>query len=143
MQLHDLKPKTPRRYSRQVGRGGKRGTTAGRGTKGQKARAGRKIRPELRDLIKKLPKQRGRGKNVNKPLLKPAITISLAQIERYYSAGETLSLATLREKKLIPRGATRLKLVAGGRLSKAISVKGVPVSAGAKVAIEGAGGKFL
>jgi len=44
-----------------VGRGGKRGKTAGRGTKGQNARAGRKKRPELRDIIKKLPKRRGYG----------------------------------------------------------------------------------
>lgn len=63
MQLHELKSKTPRKKSRQVGRGGKRGKTAGRGTKGQNARAGRKKRPELRDFIKRFPKLRGRGKN--------------------------------------------------------------------------------
>jgi large subunit ribosomal protein L15 len=48
-----------------VARGGKRGKTAGRGTKGQKARAGHKIRPEIRDVIKRIPKMRGRGKNSN------------------------------------------------------------------------------
>ncbi len=63
MQFHTLKPNTSRTKSRQVGRGGKRGKTAGRGTKGQNARAGRKKRPELRDLIKKVPKLRGRGIN--------------------------------------------------------------------------------
>lgn len=63
MQLHTLKPKTPKKKSRQVGRGGTRGKTAGRGTKGQNARAGRKKRPELRDTIKRFPKLRGRGKN--------------------------------------------------------------------------------
>ena len=42
-----------------VARGGKRGKTAGRGTKGQKARAGHKIRPEIRDVIMRLPKLRG------------------------------------------------------------------------------------
>lgn len=63
MQLHTLKPKTERKKSRQVGRGGTRGKTAGRGTKGQNARAGRKKRPELRDFIKRIPKLRGRGKN--------------------------------------------------------------------------------
>jgi len=55
MQIHDLKPKTKQKKSRQIGRGGKRGTTSGRGTKGQSARAGNKKRPELRDIIKKLP----------------------------------------------------------------------------------------
>ena len=63
MQLHNLQSKTKRKKSRQVGRGGTRGKTSGRGTKGQNARAGRKKRPELRDFIKRFPKLRGRGKN--------------------------------------------------------------------------------
>lgn len=42
-----------------VGRGGKHAKTSGRGGKGQTARAGNKRRPELRDIIKKLPKNRG------------------------------------------------------------------------------------
>lgn len=63
MQLHLLKRKTPNKKSKQVGRGGTRGKTSGRGTKGQNARAGRKKRPELRDFIKRVPKLRGRGKN--------------------------------------------------------------------------------
>ncbi len=63
MQFHTLKSKTKRTKSRQVGRGGKRGKTSGKGTKGQNARAGRKKRPELRDFIKRFPKLRGRGKS--------------------------------------------------------------------------------
>lgn len=63
MQFHTIKRKTPNKKSKQVGRGGTRGKTAGRGTKGQNARSGRKKRPELRDTIKRIPKLRGRGKN--------------------------------------------------------------------------------
>ena len=63
MQFHNLKAKTKRRYSRQIGRGGTRGKTSGRGTKGQNARAGHKKRPEMRDIIKRIPKLRGRGKS--------------------------------------------------------------------------------
>ncbi len=63
MQFHNLKRKIANKKSRQVGRGGKRGKTAGRGTKGQNARAGHKNRPELRDFIKRVPKLRGRGKS--------------------------------------------------------------------------------
>lgn len=63
MQFHTLKPRTKNKKSRQVGRGGKRGKTSGRGTKGQNARAGRKKRPEMRDIIKRIPKLRGRGVN--------------------------------------------------------------------------------
>lgn len=63
MQYHTLKSKTKNIKSKQVGRGGKRGKTSGKGTKGQNARAGRKKRPELRDFIKRFPKLRGRGKS--------------------------------------------------------------------------------
>ncbi|MFZ2484968.1 MAG: hypothetical protein WAX80_03155 [Minisyncoccia bacterium] len=63
MQFHNLRSKTKRKRSRQVGRGGTRGKTAGRGTKGQNARAGRKKRPEMRDIIKHFPKLRGRGRS--------------------------------------------------------------------------------
>jgi large subunit ribosomal protein L15 len=70
MQYHSLKRKTPNKKSRQVGRGGTRGKTSGRGTKGQNARAGHKNRPELRDFIKRIPKLRGRGKNSNKSIQK-------------------------------------------------------------------------
>ena len=59
MQIHNLKRTHPNKKDRIVGRGGKRGKTAGRGGKGQTARAGNKRRPELRDIIKKLPKNRG------------------------------------------------------------------------------------
>ena len=52
---------------RLVGRGGKHAKTSGRGGKGQTARAGNKRRPELRDIIKKLPKNRGyRFKSIKK-----------------------------------------------------------------------------
>lgn len=59
MQIHDLKRKNKNKRDRIVGRGGKHAKTSGRGGKGQTARAGNKRRPELRDIIKKLPKNRG------------------------------------------------------------------------------------
>ena len=65
MQIHNVKRTTKLKTQTQVGRGGKRGKTSGRGTKGQKARSGHKIRPAFRDIIKKIPKLRGRGKNKN------------------------------------------------------------------------------
>ncbi len=59
MQLHQIQTGTRKKEKKRVGRGGKRGTYCGRGIKGQRARAGAKIRPALRDLIKKIPKIRG------------------------------------------------------------------------------------
>ena len=58
MQLHQLSSQNQKRAKR-VGRGGKRGTYSGKGVKGQKARAGRKLRPEWRDALKRIPKRRG------------------------------------------------------------------------------------
>lgn len=59
MQLHQIKPSHKSKSEKRIGRGGKRGTYSGRGIKGQKARAGAKKRPALRDFVKKIPKKRG------------------------------------------------------------------------------------
>jgi len=68
MQLHQIQPLNKRKSKRRVGRGGKRGTYCGRGMKGQRARTGAKVRPEIRDLIKKIPKIRGyRFKRKSRP----------------------------------------------------------------------------
>ncbi|MFM7087908.1 MAG: hypothetical protein ACKOW9_00010 [Candidatus Paceibacterota bacterium] len=59
MQINELKRVHKNKKDRIIGRGGKHAKTSGRGGKGQTARAGNKRRPELRDIIKKLPKLRG------------------------------------------------------------------------------------
>jgi len=59
MQLHELQPDHKSKTKKRIGRGGKRGTFSGKGVKGQKSRAGRKIRPATRDLIQQIPKLRG------------------------------------------------------------------------------------
>src|ERR1700690_2249774 len=99
--LNQLK-RTGKRPYRRVGRGqsSTRGKTSGRGGKGQTARAGNKRRPELRDIIKKLPKRRGYGKNRARTVfaMRPrSIAISLERIEKAFAGGE-VSVATLQEK---------------------------------------------
>lgn len=70
MQIHNLKRTHKNKKDRLVGRGGKHAKTSGRGGKGQTARAGNKRRPELRDIIKKLPKNRGyQFKSIHKVLI--------------------------------------------------------------------------
>lgn len=72
MQIHNLKRTHKNRKNHIVGRGGKHAKTSGRGGKGQTARAGNKRRPELRDIIKKLPKNRGyRFKSIQKLFVLP------------------------------------------------------------------------
>src|SRR5579864_7953962 len=100
--LHELK-RTGKRAYRRVGRGqsSTRGKTSGRGGKGQTARAGNKRRPELRDIIKKLPKRRGYGKNRARTVftMRPSATaIPLARIEKAFESGAEITLASLREK---------------------------------------------
>jgi len=127
-----------------VGRGGKRGKTSGRGTKGQNARAGRKKRPELRDIIKRLPKRRGFGKNRSRTVWEGRVRkaeVTLAQLEKAFKVGDAVTIKSLTEK--FPRHVSMtggVKILATGELTKKLSVSGVAVSSGAKSAIEKAGG---
>src|SRR5258708_7022414 len=138
MQLNTLTAKTKRITSARVGRGGKRGKTSGRGTKGQKARAGHKMRPEMRDLIKKLPKRRGHGKNRARTVRAKRmvyVPVNLAQLESAYAAGDTVTPATLTKKGLVTLRAGRLrpiKILGTGELTKALSVTNVAASETAK-----------
>lgn len=131
--------------SARVGRGGKRGKTSGRGTKGQKARAGRKMRPEMRDLIKKLPKRRGYGKNRSRTVRvrARAIAVNLATLDKAFAAGDTITATVLAKKGIVSARGGKLplvKILGTGELTKALSVSGVLYSASAKAAIEKAGG---
>ena len=101
MQLHNLKRNKTNRKAKQVGRGGTRGKTSGRGTKGQNARAGRKKRPEMRDVIKRFPKLRGRGKNFLKSRQIKPLAINLSRVRIHFKEGEEINAKTLLEKGLI------------------------------------------
>lgn len=149
MQTHDIKRNTPNRKSRQIGRGGSRGKTSGRGTKGQKARAGHKIRPQMRDIIKKLPKRRGFGKNRARGTYsmrpKPA-TVNLSMLEKHFTGDTHITPIVLAEKKLVRRISGKIpaaKILGSGELTKAFTVSGCTFSASAKEKIEKAGGKVL
>ncbi len=145
MQIHKLKRNTPNKKSAQVGRGGTRGKTSGRGTKGQKARAGNKRRPHIRDIIKKLPKLRGRGKNSFVSFeLKPAV-VNLSAIEANFKAGDIVTPAILLEKKLVKRirGVTpKVKLLGTGEITKKIIFSKILVSESAKSKIAATGGEI-
>lgn len=146
MQLHTLRPKQKRVRREPVGRGGKRGKTSGKGGKGQAARAGHKIRPEIRDQIKKLPKRRGYGKNRARTVRSERLLfapVNLAALEAQYAAGEIVSPASLVAKGLVRRvkgRAPKVKLLGTGTLSKALVVRGCAVSAAAEKALVAAGG---
>ncbi len=143
MQLHQIQPKTPQKKARYVGRGGKRGKTAGRGTKGQKARAGAKFRPEIRDFIKRLPKLRGRGKNSNKGFKIGPKVVNLNDIEAMFKAGDVVNPKSLVLAGLVKRDAgelPRVKILGTGEVSKKFSFEDCVVSESAKEKITKAGG---
>ena len=142
MQLNQLKRKTQNKGSKRVGRGGGRGKTSGRGTKGQNARAGHKKRPDVREKLKKLPKLRGYA--FNSIELKPAV-INLLVLESMFAVGDTVNPVTLRERGAVRgrKGVARaVKILGGGELTKKLAIIGCAVSASAKTKIEKAGGSI-
>jgi len=109
--------------------------------KGQKSRSGARIRPAIRDLIKKLPKLRGTSGSGASGATKPrATTITLTQLGHAFGSGASVSMKTLEIANLVPSKVARAKIVGTGKAPKRINVVGVPVSAAAKILIEDAGG---
>ena len=143
MRLNTLKPAEGARTERvRVGRGigSGLGKTAGRGHKGSFARAGKgKIKAKFEGgqmpLVKRLPKVGFRSK-----LKKDTAEVLLYQLDKL-AAGE-VDFAALRAAKLVPATAKRAKIVAKGELTKAFVLKGLLATAGAKAAVEAAGGSI-
>jgi len=141
MKIHNLKRVTKNRKTAIVGRGGKRGKTSGRGGKGQTARAGHKVRPEWRDIIKKMPKLRGYA---FKSIQSKFVVVNLAQLESIFSNGDTVSPSTLVKKNVLETRLgknPKVKILALGDLSKKLKISNCNVSAEAKTKIEKAGGE--
>lgn len=140
--LHKLNRKTKNKASKRVGRGGKHAKTSGRGTKGQNARAGHKKRPEIRDFIKRLPKMRGRGKNINTSIKSKPFIVDVSSLS-VFKNGESVNPKSLLQKGLIETIFGKIpavKILGKGELSVKISVSGCSTSVGAKESILKAGG---
>lgn len=128
---------------KRVGRGGKRGTTSGRGTKGQKSRAGRRIRPAAQDLILRLPKKRGFR---NKPKTPSAYPINLETlVQKLKDAKSKVSIIDLEAIKALGFVSKRyngdIKILGDGEVAEALTIRGLKVSESAKTKIAKAGGK--
>lgn len=154
MQLSTLKPSHPRKHPKRIGRGGKRGTTSGNGTKGQKSRAGASVRPGFRGgdnrIWQLFPKSRGASsKPGNKSVHRKQRTYRVhnarpaeLNLERLseFRDGETVSLETLIAKGLVPATARQVKILGSGDLNRKLTFSGVKASASALAKIEKAGG---
>jgi large subunit ribosomal protein L15 len=143
MNLHSLVSIKSKRVQR-VGRGGKRGHTAGRGTKGQRSRAGHRIRPAERDLIIRIPKRRGFR---NKPKREQAIVFNVgmlaSQLKTLAPTKTPIKLTVdfLKTAGIISKNfGGAVKILGQGEIMFPVAVHGIVVSASAKKKIEKAGG---
>lgn len=143
MQLNTLKPasgakKSPKRLGRGVGSG--LGKTSGRGHKGQHARAGgfhkRGFEGGQMPLQRRLPKM-----GFVSAKARFTAEVRLHELERVQ--GEFVDLQSLKLLKVIPSTVKKAKIIASGHLTKAVKIRGLAVTPGARAAIEAAGGSIV
>jgi large subunit ribosomal protein L15 len=143
MRLNDLRPAKGSKFNhkrRGRGVGSGLGKTGGRGVKGQRARAGgyHKVGFEggQMPLQRRLPKigfvSRTRGDKVE---------LRVHELAQF--AGKTADMAAVKAAHLVPKRAVAVKVIASGKLDKAVTVSGLKVTTGARKIIEAAGGKVL
>ncbi len=142
MKIHELQlasSKERKRVGRGISAGG--GKTAGRGTKGQKARAGGGVRPGFEGgqnpLAKRLPKKRGFRS------LSPTQyqVVNLGELAKLKSA--TVDGASLAKAGLVKHSDAAIKLLGDGKLEQKLTIKVHAVSATARAAVEAAGGGIV
>ncbi|MBZ9573018.1 50S ribosomal protein L15, partial [Patescibacteria group bacterium] len=141
MQLHQLKPKHKPKKKKRIGRGGKRGTYSGRGIKGQRARAGAKFQPMIREVIKRYPKLRGYRQKVREKI---QATVNISTLGEKFKSGEKVIPKILIERKIVSKIKGRVpevKILGKGELNKKLIIEDCKVSKGAREKIEKAGGE--
>jgi large subunit ribosomal protein L15 len=141
MRLNTLSPAPGSRpVGKRVGRGigSGLGKTAGRGHKGQKSRSGGRVRPGFEGgqmpLQKRLPKY-----GFTSRVSRTTAQVRLGELNAV--AGGVVDLETLRSADLINGNIVRVRVFLSGELNKAVTVRGLAVTKGAREAIEKAGGK--
>jgi large subunit ribosomal protein L15 len=150
LNLHSLQPAQPRRARKRIGRGlgSGKGRYAGRGLKGQKARAGSHKMPVgfeggQMPIDMRLGKLRGNTSADAMPI-GPFRTysqpVNLRDLEERFDAGAEVTPETLKEKRLIRKVSVDVKVLGVGELSKALSVSAHGFSKTAREKIEAAGG---
>jgi large subunit ribosomal protein L15 len=105
------------------------------------------MRPELRDILKKIPKRRGHGKNrargVNSSRVRPTV-LNISALERTFAAGASVTPASLIAAGLISKRGGKMplvKILGDGAITKSLVVSGCSISASARAKIEEAGGR--
>jgi len=143
MQFHTIQAKHKTRKKKRIGRGGKRGTYSGRGMKGQKSRAGNRPRPGIRDLILRTPKLRGMAFTGSPNIARYAVNLS--DIEKAFSEKTHITPRLLAKRRLVRPHAGKpfeVKILGGGKITKAHEFSGIKISVAAREKIISAGGKI-
>lgn len=142
MRLNTLSPAPGRKHSsKRVGRGigSGLGKTGGRGHKGQKSRSGGSVRPGFEGgqmpMQKRLPKY-GFTSRISR------VTAQIRTSELARVADDVIDLSALKRADLVSTNIERAKIFLSGGVSKAVTIKGLAVTKGAREAIEKAGGKI-
>ena len=142
MKLNTMSPKPgSKRLRRRVGRGASagQGKTCGRGTKGQRARKGgyHKVGFEGGQM----PLQRRMPKTGFRSAIKSSrAEVTLGALARVETA--PIDLAALIAANVVPAATEKAKVILSGKIEKAVTLKGIAVTKGARAAIEAAGGKI-
>jgi len=121
MQLHQLK--SNKSSKKRIGRGGKSGAFSGRGNKGQRSRAGRRMQPAIREYIKRYPKLRGYRFN---PKDKDLVVVNLSQIDKKFDNNEVVSPETLIKKQLVSKikgKIPKVKILGNGEITRKLIFK--------------------
>ncbi len=141
MRLNTIKPAAGSKPSgKRVGRGigSGLGKTCGRGHKGQKSRSGGKVQKGFEGgqmpLQRRLPKVGFRSK-----LARSTAEVRLNEIAKV--EGDVVDMAALHAADILPQSLTRAKVILSGEIGRAVTVKGIRCTKGARAAIEAAGGK--
>lgn len=143
MKLENLPKSKETKVSKRVGRGpgSGMGKTATRGENGQKSRSGASIPAWFQGgqtpLSKRLP---NRGFN-NKQFETKYATINLSELDKFFDDGDIVTPEVLKERKIIKKQLSGIKVLGSGELTKKITVKAHRFSAKAVTKIENAGGK--
>ena len=143
MRLNNLRPasgakKRAKRMGRGIGSGF--GKTCGRGHKGQKSRCGHAVNVGFEGG--QMPLQRRLPKTGFSPSNTSAVAeIRLSELHRLDAT--VVDMSVLTAANLVSKNVTRAKIIVSGQINKAISVQGVGVTKGARLAIEAAGGKII
>ena len=143
MKLHELNALPEAKSKKILGRGpaSGQGKTAGHGEKGQKARSGVSISAWFQGgqtpLYRRIPK---RGFN-NKRFETKYATINLSDLNKFFNDGDTISPEILKEKGIIKKQLSGVKVLGNGTLEKKLTIKANRFSSAAVTKIENAGGK--